>query len=305
MTRAAPDGAVFYKRLRFETDARLDYAFRVDGEHRLDPLNPAVVKSGMTGEANEVVMPGYRRSTPLVARAETTRGTLRVVNQEWAKSRVVVYLPAGYDPSREHPVVYTTDGGAWIDYVDLPAILDHLIAEGVIEPLIAVMIDPLEDRGPWYDFDSGYPAYLETVVAHVDGAFSTRTGAADRLHIGTSAGGRATLSVWLERPDLFRNLAMLSPALAGRRRSIESRFHGSGRDHGNLRVWLSAGTYEGAIHRETRVLERRLRSAGASTKAVYTHEGHSFGAWRNLTGAMLEYFFPLRPESPPAAPPRP
>ena len=60
--------------------------------------------------------------------------------------------------------------------------------------------------------------------------------------------------------------------------------------------YMSAGTYEEYIHRDTRTLERYFRKVGVKTKTIYTHEGHSFGAWRNLTPDMLEYFFPAHAE---------
>jgi enterochelin esterase-like enzyme len=303
MTRAARDGAVWFRRLRFETDARLDYVFKVDGAIRLDPLNPAVVKSGMAGEASVLVMPGHPRSRGADAgRAGDARpvptpgGILRVVDEPWARPRIAIYLPAACDPATPCPVVYTADGSAMIEYLGLPGILDRLIADGVVEPIIAVLIDPAPDRGRWYDFNPDYLAYLERVVAYVDDAYPTRARAGDRLHLGTSAGGRAALHAGLTRPDLFGRLGILSPALAGRRREVRSAFRAAGGTGLNdLSVWLSAGTYEGSIHGETLRLERRFRAAGAAVRLSSTHEGHSFGAWRDQVEALLEHFYPARP----------
>ena len=292
MSRAVPDGAVFFKRLTLENDARIDYAFRFGGEPGLDPLNPRVGESGMVEKACELVMPGYRPSPAATPRANVPRGGLRVVDEAWATPKVTVYLPAGYDPAKRYPVIYTADGSAWIRIIGLPAILDNLIADRVIEPVIAVLIDPTDDRSRWYDYDPAYLTYLEKVVEYIDGRYSTRARADQRLHIGTSSGGRATLYVGFERPGLFGDLAMLSPSLTGPPHYFEPYFAGSRRPDRSLRIWLSAGTYEEYIHRDTRTLESYFRRVGVKTKAIYTHEGHSFGAWRNLTPDMLEYFFP-------------
>jgi len=135
------------------------------------------------------------------------------------------------------------------------------------------------------------PLLLATVFAYIDGRYSTSARPEDRLHVGSSSGGRASLYVGIERPGLFRNLAMLSPSVTGPIHYLEPYFSGARRPDAALKIWLSAGTYEGDIERDARTLESYFRKVGLQTKAIYTHEGHSFGAWRNLTADMLEYFF--------------
>ena len=71
----------------------------------------------------------------------------------------------------------------------------------------------------------------------------------------------------------------------------EPYFSGRKRPDPNLRLWLSAGSYEGTIHRDTEILEAYFKKVGARTRAVYVHQGHSFGAWRDLLPQMLEYLF--------------
>jgi enterochelin esterase family protein len=291
MERVDERGGVFFKRFQFEQDARLDYKLVIDGEKKPDPLNPRVIDSGIVGEVSELAMPAYTPPQEALARDGVPKGTLHVVSEAWATPKVTVYLPASYDASKRYRTVYTADGSAWINLVRLPTILDNLIAEGAIEPVIAVLIDPAEDRGSWYQFNSGYLAYLEKVVAYVDSHYPTRARAEDRLHIGTSAGGRITLYVGLERPQLFRNLAMLSPSLAGSPSYYEPYFSRRKRPDPRLRIWLSAGTYEGVIHRDTELMDTYFKSTGLKPKTVYAHQGHSFGAWRYVAGPMLKHFF--------------
>jgi len=59
------------------------------------------------------------------------------------------------------------------------------------------------------------------------------------------------------------------------------------------RVWISSGTYEGAIHRDALTLDRLFTAAGARVATSVVHQGHSFGAWRESVVGMLEYL--LRP----------
>jgi enterochelin esterase-like enzyme len=291
---------VFYRRVPFEPDARIEYQFAVDGKFINDPLNRRTFVSGASPTAgkdgvpvSDLAMPGYRLRELARPRGAPPGRTL-TIDEAWATPRVSVHLPAGYDAGRRYPVLYVADGGAWARIVGLPAILDNLVADGRIEPVIAVLIDPTEDRAGWYNFQSPYLPYLEKVVAWIDTHYSTRATAAGRLHMGSSAGGRVSLAVVLERPDLFANAALLSPSLTSPPSYFEPYFAGRKRPDRHLRVWLSAGSYEGYIHSDTRMLERYLRTTGIALTASYTHEGHSFGAWSNLAGDMLAFFFPRR-----------
>ena len=286
-------GTVFYRRRRFEPDARLDYKFLVDGKDRRDPLNPRTLVSGTGGgEVSELVMPGHSMSpmtSPLVG---GLRGVLRHLDEPWAQPRVTIYLPPGYDPSGSYPTIYTADGAAWVDLIQLPSILDYLIAKRAIQPVLAVMIDAAADRNSWYSYNEDYLKYFRRVVDYVDTSYATRPQAGARLHAGTSAGGRAALYAGLELPGYFSNLALLSPSLSGPVYYLEPYFSGRKRPDSKLRLWMSAGTYEGSIYRDAMTMEEYFSSLDIPIKAVYLHQGHSFGAWRESAEEMLLHFFP-------------
>jgi enterochelin esterase-like enzyme len=291
MERMAPDGSLFLAALRVEPDARLDYQFLVDGTPVPDALNPRGIHSGagLSEKASQLVMPAYRAPRELVPRAGVPQGTLVVVDAPWAVHRVTVYLPARYDHRGSYPVVYTADGAAWRDIIRLPTILDHLIADRAIPAVIAVMIDAPDDRSAFYSYNPGYLSYLRTVVAYVDHQYATRSSATGRVLIGTSAGGRAVLYAALELPSMFGRVALLSPALGRAFYYFEPYLTGRRRPHPALRVWLSAGTYEGAICQDTLALERYLRSVHLQTRTSYTHQGHSFGAWQHEAVNALRF----------------
>ena len=291
MTRV---GSMFYLRKTFEPDARLDYRFIIDGKATLDPLNPRRIFSGTgEGDASELVMPAHRLPPEAVVRPDVPRGTLHVLEEPWATPKVTVYLPPGYDSARDYPTLYTADGSAWIRYIGLPTILDNLIAAKAIEPVIAVLIDAAEDRSAWYHFNPDYLTYLKRVVAFVDDRYSTLARADTRVHAGTSAGAKATVYVGFELPDVFANLAMLSSGLSGPLYYFEPYFSGRKSPDPRLRVWTSAGTYEGFIHRETETMAAYFQRVGIPVETVYVHQGHSFGTWRENAVQMLRHFFAL------------
>jgi enterochelin esterase-like enzyme len=293
MEEAAPGGGLYFVRLEVEPEARLDYAFAVDGERRADPLNPRTLFSGTGGgEVSELVMPGYRFDPAARHEEAVPSGSLHPLAEPWADPAVTVYLPPGFDRGRRYPVVYTADGSAWNEHFGLPATLDALIASGRIEPLIAVMIDSAADRRRWYYYEPALLVYLDRVVRWIDERYPTRAEPASRLHAGTSAGGRASVYAALERPDLFAKAAALSPALQGPLSYWRPWIAGERRPPAGVELWLSAGTYEGVIAAEVEAAAELFRGWGLPVATVTTREGHSFGAWRNLVPRMLEHFFP-------------
>ncbi|HRQ65092.1 MAG TPA: hypothetical protein PKZ76_09555 [Xanthomonadaceae bacterium] len=87
----AREGLVYHLRLRFEPDARLDYAFLVDGERRLDPLNPDTIVSGPgDGEASVLSMPAHRVPHWAEPRPGIPRGRVETVEAAWATPRIHV-----------------------------------------------------------------------------------------------------------------------------------------------------------------------------------------------------------------------
>lgn len=53
-----------------------------------------------------------------------------------------VYLPEGYDSRADHSVLFLTDGQNYLSRGRMPRVLDRLIGDGGIEPVIAVFVDP-------------------------------------------------------------------------------------------------------------------------------------------------------------------
>lgn len=284
-------GSLFYLRRTFESDARLDYRFVVDDRNTLDPLNPRTIVSGAgNGDASVLVMPEHQVPRATLLDPTVARGSLHPVQEAWATPKVTVYLPAGYDPQRTYPSLYTADGSAWLSYIGLPTILDNLVAAKEIEPVIAVMIDADVDRSGWYNCNPAYLTYLTRVVAFVDRQYPTRPGAKARVHAGTSAGGRAAAFVGFERPELFGNVGLLSPSI-GSEPSCLGRYLGDQTRPKSLRAWIASGTYERGIHQDSEALGAFFRRAGTPVEERTVHQGHSFGAWSEDAVDMLRYFF--------------
>jgi S-formylglutathione hydrolase FrmB len=131
-----------------------------------------------------------------------------------------VYLPQGYseEASRRFPVLYLLHGAngdeqEWLAKGNVRAVLDQLIEQKKIEPLVVVM--PGDFGGWWVDgsHESSETALLKELLPVVEERYRVRTDRGGRLIAGSSAGGYAVARFALKYPELFVAGAALSPAV--------------------------------------------------------------------------------------------
>lgn len=79
-----------------------------------------------------------KRYNNLSSRIDTLKYTDTTVNKE---RNIYVYLPPDYDKNRKeaYPVIYLFDAYIYLNRVEVPNILDNLVTEKKIEPMIAVL----------------------------------------------------------------------------------------------------------------------------------------------------------------------
>ncbi|MEZ5289421.1 MAG: alpha/beta hydrolase-fold protein, partial [Vicinamibacterales bacterium] len=114
------------------TNARAEYVLLFPNETAVDPLNPRTVQSA-AGPRSEVLMPQWIAQPELDAAGAVPAGT---VVEETVTSRVLggtrrvwFYTPPGYDATEDwYPVLYVLDGGNYVGRMEVPAVLDRLIA---------------------------------------------------------------------------------------------------------------------------------------------------------------------------------
>lgn len=164
--------------------------------------------------------------TPLIASVAISSAWASEVRVESMNSellgrelRYAVYLPDGYENGElDYPVLYLLHGGnndesSWLAKGDIQVVLDRLIAERVIPPMIAVM--PGNTRSYWVDGkeQKAESSVIDELIPHVDSTLHTIPERKGRLLAGLSAGGYGTVNIGLKHPDLFAAAAPLSPAI--------------------------------------------------------------------------------------------
>ncbi len=307
------DTDLWYATIKLPPDARMDYKLVLDGDAwQLDPANPLVSWSGM-GPNTELRMPGYAYPAETVWHADIEKGTLgaplRLPSPALGYDvQVRVYTPAGYDTLMGLPALYVTDGHEYApDHLGgLVTTLDNLIAARGITPLVAVFIDPRDPDSLGYnrreDEFLANPKYASFVADElrtwVESRYRVRADVTGRVVLGTSFGGLFAAYVGAERPDVFRHLAIQSPAFWPHPEMVDRYDRPPVVPY---RISLSQGTIADGDWGER--LAAVLRERGYRFTYADRNEGHAWGHWRALLPGVLRYHFGL-PDAPAGAPRR-
>jgi enterochelin esterase-like enzyme len=232
---------------------------------------------------------------------------LEYQSQSIGKPReAIVYLPPGYDGGAErYPVLYLLHGAGgdervWNERMQANVILDNLIADGELEPLVVVMPHGFTNRIANDDRPRGAAAYkpemeefardfVNDLVPLVESRYRVGTDRAQRAIAGNSMGGGQALAIGLSRPEMFSSVASFSAAM-----QIANSAAWGGIDMdaalGNAAVineldllWVGCGTEDGLFNVNQRFseqltvagIEHTFRSTpGAHTPAVWSRYLH-------------------------------
>ncbi len=142
------------------------------------------------------------------------------------KRDLYIYLPPGYCPQKQYPVMIVLHGilqdeRAFLDWVAKP--LDDAIMAGCLPPLIVAAPDGsfTGDPSPW---DAGsfyvngprgpFRSWIEDDLWHfLNANFPSRSEAKARILAGASMGGIGAFGIGLMRPERFGTLVGVMPAL--------------------------------------------------------------------------------------------
>ncbi len=140
-----------------------------------------------------------------------------------------VLLPAGYDPEKQYGVLYFQHGIFGDEYSMLgdsanaiPEILGNLSAQGQAREVIVVFSnmyatsDPEQKPGFNDEAVAPYDNFINELVndlmPYIESHYSVSARREDRGILGFSMGGRESLYIGLNRPDLFGYIGAISPA---------------------------------------------------------------------------------------------
>jgi len=307
-------GGLLHYQHDFEQDARLDYRFVQltggDTQPQRDPLNARTGKSGF-GDASELAMPAYVRPLVTLCDESVPRGTLiqgtiksKALHQQRAYT---VYLPHDYSrqaPYLLYPSIYFHDGDDYLKMGEAITILDNLIHQGSLPPLVAVFVSPV-DREKEYNCSDVFTSFFcDELVPEMHRLYSLEANPACRCVVGSSLGGVISLYMASRRYDTFRMLCAQSTIT----RSINGldKYNAlttfEANVHLPLRLALVIGSYEHCFRidsqgqcRDLLTPVRELRNVLDEHDYPYyyreEHQSHSWSLWRDTLADALIFVF--------------
>jgi enterochelin esterase family protein len=297
-----PQTDLFFLARTFHPAARCEYKFIVDSIWMLDAVNPRSVL-GSYGLNSELWMPRYKPPKEIEFRSYIKHGsldTVRITSAILKRTHTAfVYLPAGYAaraPQR-YPTLFVTDGGEYISLALMTNVLDNLIADGMILPIIAVFVDPRTDihdsqtskRMSDYTMSSAFVRFMiDEVRARLIKRYRMSRNASQTGIMGASLGGLIATYAAYTRPDVFGLCAAQSPSYWWNKRAMLTMIErGKRRD---VKFYIDTGTISDA-QLEASAMRDLLARKGYSVHYEEHPESHNWANWRARIARILAYFW--------------
>ena len=176
--------------------------------------------------------------------------------------------------------------------------LDNLIADEIIEPLIAVFLDPrdpnnlsIDRRGSEYRNNINFANYItQELIPDIDAAYKTNALADARAIMGASYGGYNAEYFSAVVPDYFHNIGMNSPYLhPNGDYNIIAELQAAPLD--DMVLYMSSGIFDADAERYCNQLKDVFDQKGKEYKYTIIGDGHTWQNWSRVIGDALEYFF--------------
>jgi enterochelin esterase-like enzyme/ubiquinone/menaquinone biosynthesis C-methylase UbiE len=259
-----PGTDLWYKTHQVPKDTRETYQFSIDGQNSIDPFNyrkfifPLDEDTGVGGwESSILELPDAPPQPWILPKPGVPKGQVR---KHYYQSRILgnqypvwLYTPPGYSAEGDpYGFLVLLDGWFYANLMPAPTILDNLLAEGKLPPLVAIMIGSLS-YGQVRKRDYGcYPPYIDFLTKEL------MPWARQEVHltndpsrtaiVGASRGGLMAAYIGLRLPDIFGNVLTQSGSF-GWRPEEDREQEWLARQYASnpkapLRLYLEAGLFE-------------------------------------------------------------
>jgi enterochelin esterase family protein len=220
--------------------------------------------------------------------------------------KIMVYTPPDYEKSTvRYPVLYLLHGAgsdetSWTQRGLAHVILDNLIADGKLKPLVVVMPfgfaaartpgagrgDAAENKMQREGFTRDF---LGDVIPMIESTFRVYADRDHRAIAGLSLGGAQALALGLSHTELFSRVAAFSPAMGAANNpatggvDFESVLADSAKINNQVKfLWVSCGT-EDTLFESVRQFSNQLSQHKVDHIWRVTGGAHTYPVWqRNL-----------------------
>jgi len=229
--------------------------------------------------------------------------------------RMLVYTPPDYQrSSARYPVLYLlhgagSDENSWTERGRAHVILDNLIADGKLKPLVVVMPfgfamarapgaargDASENKMQREGFAKDF---IQDVMPLVDSKFRVFTDREHRAIAGLSLGGAQALAIGLTHLELFSRIAGFSPAMGASNNpatggvDFESVLADTAGINGKVKfLWVSCGT-EDTLFDSIQSFSQQLSKHKIEHIYRITGGAHVYPVWQRNLNEVAPMLFP-------------
>ena len=273
-----------------------EYEFAVDGVTMPDPRNEKVKYNGRPSTISSLLeIPG---PAPMFYDAKhVAHGKVDI---RWYPSkatgtvrRLHVYTPPGYErASARLPVLYLLHGAdgddsAWVAFGRANQILDNLIAEQKLGPMVVAM-----PFGYAYPPSTGVAGdkqradfekdLLQDIIPFVQANYRVAADRGSRALVGLSMGGGQALNIGLRHLDTFSRVASFSGAVprGAAVDSFKDVLADAKKVNGGLKMlWIGCGTEDG-LFAPNKEFSELLKKNGVAHTFHESGGAHTWSVWR-------------------------
>lgn len=278
------------------------YTIIVDGKRHTDPLNPDSI--WVRNQRRSVLLIDGNPQTNLykVAREQGSVESVQFVGESGKTFRMMVYLPYNYQDTMEYPLLFLLHGingdqRNWIEQGRVGNILDNLIEQGDIQPIVAVMPRCLlsEPKHPDHVestnvFNYGevlrgdFERYFYEIEDYVHANYAVRHGG--NAIAGLSCGARQAANIANRNVGEYACVGMFSPVVTKKQlpvcQSDTARC---------AKYWVGGGTNDWMFLSDARSYVQGLQRLGVEHVYLELKGGHTFANWRVFVTEFLRWVF--------------
>lgn len=296
------------------------YSFKVDGLKVNDANNPFYIRDVASSLNIFLIDSGHAE---LYKVNDIAHGT---VSRRWYDSpglkmdrRITIYTPPGYETSKKKfPVLYLLHGAggdeeAWISLGRTAQIMDNLIAEGKVVPMIVVMPNGniIQDAAPgegskgFYKpefmipgtMNGTYEANFKDIINFVESSYRVKSNKESRAVAGLSMGGFHSLHISRYYPNTFDYVGLFSAAIMPREDKSGSNVYSDldatlkrQKDNGLKLYWIAIGK-DDFLYKNNVEFRQKLDSIGFKYSYKESEGGHIWRNWRNYLSEFTPMLF--------------
>ena len=276
------------------TNARLEYVLFFDKDAVPDPLNRRTVQA-FAGPRSEVRMPFFVAQPEVDELGSAPKGDV-IAESFPSRSlggtrRIWYYLPPGYAAAKDtlYPVIYVLDGANYVEKMAVPKVLDHLIANQTIPPVIAVFSEPA-DRQEEYSRSPKWRGFITNeLVPSVDKRFRTFPTPDHRVILGSSLAAYGAIDLAVTSPSVFGLCAAIAPPV--QTATVVSNQAAARAAVVSIKFFVMGGVYDSMIDGARR-LHTTLDEYSAPVTYLEVSEGHNTNTFRAHLDDALKALLP-------------